>query len=211
MKRHILLEEDRGQLGATTILVDMDAVEHIGMVSTNQEMYFTSTGQLMPITHKQGIQLVTGMYKAGLLEREHMELLAARIEVRRRQIENDRQKAEWAAKQRQTKATEALEAALEKIGKPGHLGGSLVLTPQERATALQEIQNYQNRQSRPDPRDLFTGYDDPNSRYGSGGYAGYGVQATQTMGTVGIGTGSSTTAPAQSEPAEQAPPSESQD
>ena len=199
MKRHILLEDDRGHLGTPTILVDMDTVEHIGMLSTNRDMYFTSTGQLMSITYKQGIQLVIGMHKAGLLDQECMELLVARIEVRRQQIETERQKSEWEAKQRQEKATEALEAALQKIGRPGHLGGSLVPTMyptlQEQAIALREIQNYQNRQSRPDPRDLFTGYDDPNSRYG----------------TVGIGTGSSTTAPAQSEPAEQAPPSESQD
>ena len=197
MSKRILLEDDRGSLGI--LLVDMDTVEHIGMHSTGPDMHFTSAGQLMPITHKQGIQLVIGMHKAGLLEREHMELLVARIEVRRQQIEKERQKDEWETKLRQAQATEALEAMLQKLGKPGHLGGSLVPTmyptPQEQAIALREIQNYQNRQSRPDPRDLFTGYDDPNSRYG----------------TVGIGTNSSTTAPAQSEPAEQAPPSESQD
>ena len=201
MSKRILLEDDRGSLGI--LLVDMDTVEHIGMHSTGPDMHFTSAGQLMPITHKQGIQLVIGMHKAGLLDREHMELLVARIEVRRQQIEKERQKNEWETKRRQEQTAEALEAAMQKIGKPGHLGGALVsVSPSsmdpnvvaqwERTKALQELQNQANR------RDPFNSYD-LGSRAG-----GYG------LGTISSSS-ASPTAPAQSEPAEQAPPSESQD
>ena len=193
MKRHILLEEDRGQLGATTILVDMDAVKHIGMVSTNQEMYFTSTGQLMPITHKQGIQLVIGMHKAGLLDQEHMELLVARIEVRRQQIETAKKEDEWKAQQEKARIAAAMDKALDLIppGSAGKYGGRLFQAPVDPKT-LVYLENQANR------RDPFNSYDF-GSRAG-----GYG------LGTISASS-ASPMAPAQSEPAEQAPPSESQD
>lgn len=203
MKRHILLDDGRGHLGTPTILVDMDAVEHIGMHSISRDMYFTSSGRLMPITYKHGIQLVIGMHKAGLLDQEHMELLVARIEVQRQQIETERQKSEWETKRRQEQVAEAMEAALQTIGRPGHYGGALVQAPPssvdpnivaqwERAKALQELQNQATR------RDPFNAYD-------LGPLAGgYG------LGTISASS-ASTMAPAQSEPAEQAPPSEPQD